>query len=79
MDAKSAKEALGITTQVSDNDFIIKVINDVLDEFPGSVTDYKEGKDRAIGFMIGQVMKKTQGKVNPKLTSELLLVELKKR
>ena len=79
MDAKSAKEALGITTQVSDNDFIIKVINEVLDEFPGSVTDYKEGKDRAIGFMIGQVMKKTQGKVNPKLTSELLLVELKKR
>ncbi len=77
--AGEAKKALGISTQVSDTDFIIKVINEVLDEFPNSITDYKDGKDRAIGFMIGQVMKKTQGKVNPKLTSELLLEELKKR
>ena len=77
--ASDAKKALGIATQVSDEDFIIKVINEVLDEFPNSVTDYKEGKDRAIGFMIGQVMKKTQGKVNPKLTNQLLIEELKKR
>ena len=77
--ASDAKKALGIATQVSDEDFIKKVINEVLDEFPNSVTDYKEGKDRAIGFMIGQVMKKTQGKVNPKLTNQLLIEELKKR
>ena len=79
LSAAEAKKALGIATQISDNDFIIKVINEVLDEFPASVTDYKEGKGRAIGFMIGQVMKKTQGKVNPKLTNDLLLEELKKR
>ena len=79
MTADDAKKALGISTQVSDEDFIIKVINEVLDEFPNSITDFKEGKDRAVGFMIGQVMKKTQGKVNPKLTSELLMKELKKR
>ena len=41
--------------------------------------DYKEGKDRALGFMVGQVMKKTQGKVNPKMTSEMLLKELENR
>lgn len=77
--AEEAKKALGISEQISDNDFIIKVINEVLDEFPNSIVDYKEGKGRALGFMIGQVMKKTQGKVNPKLTNDLLLVELKKR
>lgn len=77
--AADAKKALGIASQVSDNGFILKVINEVLDEFPNSIVDYKDGKDRALGFMIGQVMKKTQGKVNPKLTSELLLEELKKR
>ena len=77
--AQEAKKALGIVSQVSDNDFILKVINEVLDEFPNSIVDYKQGKDRALGFMIGQVMKKTQGKVNPKLTSDLLLEELKKR
>ena len=77
--AKDAKKALGIETQISDNDFIINVINEVLNEFPESIKDYKEGKGRALGFMIGQVMKKTQGKVNPKLTSDLLLEELKKR
>mgnify|MGYP002523686248 CR=1 FL=1 len=76
--AGNAKKELGIQTQVSDTDFIIKVINEVLDEFPNSVTDYKDGKDRAVGFMIGQVMKKTQGKVNPKLTNQLLIEELKK-
>ena len=79
MSASEAKKALGIENQISDNDFIIKVINEVLDEFPNSIVDYKEGKGRALGFMIGQVMKKTQGKVNPKLTNDLLLEELKKR
>lgn len=77
--AKEAKQALGIVSQISDNDFIKGVINEVLDEFPNSITDYKEGKGRALGFMIGQVMKKTQGKVNPKLTNDLLLEELKNR
>lgn len=79
LSAEEAKKALGISSQISDNDFIIKVINEVLDEFPNSIVDYKEGKGRALGFMIGQVMKKTQGKVNPKLTNDLLLEELKKR
>ena len=79
LSASEAKKALGIVSQISDDEFIKKVINEVLDEFPNSIVDYKEGKGRALGFMIGQVMKKTQGKVNPKLTNDLLLEELKKR
>lgn len=76
VNAKKAKELLGISSQISDETYIKQVIDEVLKENPQSIVDYKEGKGRALGFMIGQVMKKTQGKVNPKLTSDLLLKEL---
>lgn len=79
IDAKSAKEKLGISSQISDESFIINVVNEVLQENPQAIIDYKEGKGRAMGFLVGQVMKKTQGKINPKLTSEILLKELNKR
>ena len=78
-DAKKAKEALGISSQISDMDFIKDAVNAVLEENPQAIVDYKEGKGRALGFLVGQIMKKTQGKINPKLTSDLLLEELKKR
>lgn len=78
-DAQKARQILGISSQISDVSFIENVIKEVLDENPQSIKDYKEGKDRALGFMVGQVMKKTQGKVNPKMTSEMLLKELEKR
>lgn len=77
--AIKAKEMLGISSQISDESTIMNVINEALNENPQSIIDYKEGKGRALGFMIGQVMKKTQGKVNPKLTNDLLLEELKRR
>ncbi len=78
-DAQKARQILGISSQISDESFIKNVINEVLNENPQSIKDYKEGKDRALGFMVGQVMKKTQGKVNPKMTSEILLKELENR
>jgi len=79
LSAKDAQNALGISAQISDEETIMKVINEVLAENPQSIIDYKEGKGRALGFIIGQVMKKTQGKVNPKLTNDLLLKEISKR
>lgn len=78
-DAQKARQILGISSQISDESFIKNVIKEVLDENLQSIKDYKEGKDRALGFMVGQVMKKTQGKVNPKMTSEMLLKELENR
>ena len=78
-DAQKARQIIGISSQISDESFIKNVIKEVLDENPQSIKDYKEGKDRALGFMVGQVMKKTQGKVNPKMTSEMLLKELENR
>ena len=79
IDANEAKAKLGISSQISDESFIIDVINEVLKENPQAIQDYKDGKGRAMGFLVGQIMKKTQGKINPKLTSELLLKELNKR
>lgn len=77
--ADDAKKALGITSQISDTGFVLDIINQVLNENPQAIIDFKEGKGRALGFLIGQVMKKSQGKVNPKLTNDLLVEELKKR
>lgn len=79
LDAKSAKEKLGISSQISDESYIKDVVNEVLKENPQAIIDYKEGKGRAMGFLVGQVMKKTQGKINPKLTSDILLKELNSR
>ena len=79
IDASKAKEMLGISSQISDLDFIKDTINKVLEANPQAIIDYKEGKDRALGFLVGQTMKLTQGKINPKLATDLLSEELKKR
>ena len=78
---KSPKEIIeekGIK-QVSNEDAILKIVIEVLDENPKSIEDYKNGKDRALGFMVGQVMKKSKGQANPKMASDLLTKELSKR
>ena len=65
--------------QVSNEDEILKIVTEVLDENPQSIIDFKNGKDRALGFMVGQVMKKSKGQANPKMASDLLTKELEKR
>jgi aspartyl-tRNA(Asn)/glutamyl-tRNA(Gln) amidotransferase subunit B len=65
--------------QISDQDAILAIVIAVLDENAQSIVDYKQGKDRALGYLVGQVMKKTQGKANPGLTSQLVKQELGKR
>ena len=65
--------------QVSDTDSILKLVNEVLDEQPQSIVDFKNGKDRAIGFLVGQVMKKSRGQANPGLTNKILKEEIEKR
>ena len=41
--------------------------------------DYKNGKDRAVGFLVGQIMKATGGQANPSVTNKILIEELKSR
>ena len=77
-DPKTIIEEKGIK-QVSNEDEILRIVTEVLDENPQSILDFKNGKDRALGFMVGQVMKKSKGQANPKMASDLLTSELNKR
>ena len=65
--------------QVSDEGAILSIVNAVLDENPNSIADYKGGKDRAMGFLVGQVMKKSKGQAKPQMASKLVKQELDKR
>ena len=65
--------------QVSDSGELLKIIVETLDQQAQSVSDYHNGKDRALGFLVGQVMKKSKGQANPAMTSQLIVEELAKR
>lgn len=65
--------------QVSDEGAIRDIVNKVLDDNEQSVQDFKNGKGRAMGFIIGQVMKASKGKANPQMVSKLVGEELNKR
>ncbi len=64
--------------QISDEGEIKKIVLEILEANPQSIADYKAGKDRALGFLVGQAMKATKGKANPKMLNEMFLEELKK-
>ncbi|HHT9111217.1 MAG TPA: Asp-tRNA(Asn)/Glu-tRNA(Gln) amidotransferase subunit GatB, partial [Candidatus Brocadiaceae bacterium] len=59
--------------QINDEGFIESVIDKMIASNPNVVEDYKKGKKNALAFLIGQVMKETKGKANPKLVNELLV------
>lgn len=65
--------------QLSDESAIIALVNEVLDENEQSIIDFKNGKTHAQGYLVGQVMKKSKGKANPKLAAQLVASELAKR
>ena len=62
--------------QVSDEGAIAAIVDEVLAENPQSIADFKAGKDRAIGFLVGQVMKKSRGKANPGMVNKLLVEKM---
>ena len=62
--------------QVSDSGFIEPIIEDVIESNPDEVKRYREGKKALMGFFIGQVMKESKGKANPKLVRELISKKL---
>ncbi len=63
-------------TNIIDEKYISDAIKNILNNNPQLIIDYKNGKDKAVSFVIGQVMKITEGKANPKITSELVKKEL---
>lgn len=65
--------------QLSDPAKLTPIIDGVLDANQQSIEDFKNGKDRAIGFLVGQIMKQTRGQANPKVVNQILMTEIKKR
>ena len=57
----------------------LKSLTEALDTNPQSIEDFKNGKDNAIGFLVGQIMKATKGQANPQLVNKILVEELNKR
>ena len=64
--------------QLSDPSQLLPIIQDVLANNAQSIEDFKNGKDRAVGFLVGQIMKQTKGKANPGIVNQLLQEELAK-
>lgn len=64
--------------QISDEGAIKEVVLKIIEANPQSVADYKGGKDRAIGFLVGQAMKETKGKANPGMLNKMFIEELSK-
>ena len=65
--------------QISDEDELKDMVSKILDENPQSIEDYKNGKDRAVGFLVGQTMKASKGKANPQLVNKLIGEMLRER
>ena len=59
-------------TLISDEDTLITIIDDIVSNNPKVVEDYKQGKEKALGFFVGQVMKATKGQANPAIVNKLL-------
>ena len=62
--------------QISDTGELEGVVDGILAEHPDDVAEYRAGKTKLLGFFMGQVMRATQGKANPKMVNELLRKKL---
>ncbi|MFE7064670.1 Asp-tRNA(Asn)/Glu-tRNA(Gln) amidotransferase subunit GatB [Sutcliffiella sp. NPDC057660] len=77
-DAETIVKDQGLV-QISDEGTLRKIVGETLDANPQSIEDFKSGKERAIGFLVGQIMKATKGQANPPMVNKLLLEEIKLR
>ena len=68
-------EAKGLT-QISDPNQLIAIIDELLAAHPEELTQYRSGKKKLQGFFVGQLMKKTSGRADPKLANQLLTQKL---
>jgi aspartyl-tRNA(Asn)/glutamyl-tRNA(Gln) amidotransferase subunit B len=74
-DPETLVQAEGLA-QVSDRGALEQAVADVITRHPSQVAEFKSGKDRVLGFLVGQVMKATGGKANPQLVQEVLRAAL---
>ena len=65
--------------QVSDTSLIENIVDEVIDENKKMAEQYLSGKDKLLGFFVGQAMKKSEGKANPKILNEIIKEKLSKK
>jgi len=65
--------------QISDEKIIKDIVNNVIDSHSEQLNEFLSGKDKVIGFFVGQIMKQTKGKANPQMVNKILLNELNNR
>ena len=65
--------------QISDPEQLKEIVNKILDENEQSIIDFKSGKPKAQGYLVGQIMKATKGQANPPMVNKILSEELNKR
>lgn len=77
-DPKEIAKSQGMI-QISDSNLINNLVKEVLDENPQAITTYKSGRDNILGFLVGQVIKKSKGQANPAMVSTLVKEEINRR
>ncbi len=65
-------------SQITDTSAIESAIDNVIKNNPSQVEQFKSGKEKVIGFLVGQIMKETKGKANPQMVNQILRDKLKK-
>ena len=68
-------DSMGLT-MIADSSVLTETIKTVLANHPGQVNDYRQGKTKVVGYLVGQIMRATQGRAKPDLVNQLLLTEL---
>ncbi len=63
-------------TQISNQDELLRIVQEVLAQHPGPIADYRKGKVQSLTFLVGMVMKASRGKANPQAVNELLVAQL---
>ncbi len=63
--------------QISDEGAILAIVDAVIAASPQSIADYQAGKEKALGFLVGQIMKQTKGRANPAMVNKLLKERIK--
>lgn len=77
-EAKQIVEDKGLV-QISDEGQLKAIVDNILDNNQQSIDDFKNGKDKAFGFLVGQAMKETKGKANPQVINKLIKEGLESR
>jgi aspartyl-tRNA(Asn)/glutamyl-tRNA(Gln) amidotransferase subunit B len=77
-DAEQIVKEKGLV-QISDEGALLKIVTEVLDANPKIIEDFKSGKGKATGFLVGQIMKATKGQANPQMVNKILMEEIQKR